>query len=217
MLANIPYMEHLGYGCVQRWQKKLWPVPSLFHHLCFRQTHILISSICGGKTNSNRDLYRSEWGYNMMSCDNDVMFPHDMRCLNMSIKGIPIPPERSAIQDGHHVRSPQQQWLSRHLLFFSFLAVDVGQYAVKTLLFGWLLGRHKETILFHGDKPHCLFFTDCAGFLRASVRALKQPHVVYQCTVASVCLAFWKGQVSRYRGSRKYKDHKASRMNGSLT
>jgi len=38
-----------------------------------------------------------------------------------------------------------------------------------------------ETILFHGDKPHCLFFTDCAGFLRASVRALKQPHVVYQC------------------------------------
>lgn len=38
-----------------------------------------------------------------------------------------------------------------------------------------------ETILFHGDKSHCLFFTDCAGFLRASVRALKQPHVVYQC------------------------------------
>jgi len=38
-----------------------------------------------------------------------------------------------------------------------------------------------ESILFHGDKPHCLFFTDCAGFLRASVRALKQPHVVYQC------------------------------------
>ena len=104
------------------------------YHLCFRQTHIFISSICGGKTNSNRDLYRSEWGYNMMSCDNDVMFPHDMRCLNMSIKGIPIPPERSAIQDGHHARSPQQQWLSRRLLFFSFLAVDVGQYAVKTLL-----------------------------------------------------------------------------------
>lgn len=39
----------------------------------------------------------------------------------------------------------------------------------------------QETILFNGDKPHCLFFTDCAGFLRASVRALKQPHVVYQC------------------------------------
>ena len=62
------------------------------------------------------------------------MFPHDMRCLNMSIKGIPIPPERSAIQDGHHVRSPQRQWLSRRLFFFSFLAVDVGQYAVKTSL-----------------------------------------------------------------------------------
>lgn len=38
-----------------------------------------------------------------------------------------------------------------------------------------------EMILFHADKPHCLFFTDCAGFLRASVRALKQPHVVYHC------------------------------------
>ena len=39
----------------------------------------------------------------------------------------------------------------------------------------------EETILFQGDKPHCLFFTDCAGFLRASLRALKQPHVVYNC------------------------------------
>lgn len=49
----------------------------------------------------------------------------------------------------------------------------------------------QETILFNGDKPHCLFFTDCAGFLRASVRALKQPHVVYQCDSGSgkICVA----------------------------
>lgn len=51
----------------------------------------------------------------------------------------------------------------------------------------------QETILFNGDKPHCLFFTDCAGFLRASVRALKQPHVVYQCDSDSregkICVA----------------------------
>ena len=43
----------------------------------------------------------------------------------------------------------------------------------------------KEMILFDDDKPHCLFFTDCAGFLRASVRALKQPHVVYHCISAA--------------------------------
>ncbi|CAJ1420615.1 unnamed protein product [Effrenium voratum] len=38
-----------------------------------------------------------------------------------------------------------------------------------------------EMILFNEGTLQAFFFTDCAGFLRGSRRALKQPYVVYHC------------------------------------